>query len=132
MKEIIYIVTNGSYSDYRIVAVYDNNEMAQQHANSLPDAQVEEYEINQFADKLKQGLFAFEITMQKDGTVIYVHKKGFELDDWDNTPSIYCRDGDCQLSYPCYAKSEEHATKIANEKRLQLIAADKWIEGEIS
>jgi hypothetical protein len=50
MSEAVYVVTQGAYSDYRIVAVFDNQATAERHAANLSTdaydtAEVETYTI---------------------------------------------------------------------------------------
>lgn len=132
----IYIVTEGTYSEYHIEAVCSTKELAEQIVASMPeymrvDARVEEYELDALADCMKQGLRRYWIKMERDGTVS-------ECDlDWPHKGEtsaeiVYYRwngtfvEKNPFLSVFCLAKDEAHAIKIANEKRAEIIAMNQW------
>ncbi len=123
----IYVVTEGSYSDYHIVGVYDNKELAEQFLKNIDevkkynDMQIEEYELNQNSDKIKQGLMLYSVQMERDGT-----GDSFLYSNGDESP-LQLNEFYPKRLYGCiWAHNEEHAIKIANEKRAQLIALNQW------
>lgn len=134
----IYVVTSGSYSDYHIVAVYDNKELAEKHKDLLRDGNdVEEYVLNEDADLAQRGLKEFNVRMLRDGEVEMASQwdigRGEEECNLEDDEQYYWKNGEkiVTASYKvlrvkCFAKDKQHAIKIANEKRIQLIAANQW------
>lgn len=123
----VYIVTTGRYSDYSIIAVFDSMELAQAFIDSNDFGSdindIEEYELNPNKTDLAAGRKGFEIEMNKDGTTIccnmnrsYSHKPN----------NIYFRFN--LMCLDCYADDDQHAIKIANEKRVQILALNRWGE----
>lgn len=127
MGKTIYVVTAGVYSDYSIYGVYDDQEVAQKISDAISadwaEARVEEYELNEYADKVKQGLSMYAVQMDVDGNALSIEKLAYTDETFVNEAR---REGATVLFARVYAKSEEHAIKIVNERRLQLIASNQW------
>ncbi|MCK9597570.1 MAG: hypothetical protein M0R06_00940 [Sphaerochaeta sp.] len=132
---IIYVVTRGRYSDYTIEAVYDDKELAEELVrlrNDLQDAdcQVEEYELNALADKIKQGLLLWRVVMLKNGDTDWVHEAaGYYPEILVSIPKLSARQPVAMLYATVWAKDKEHAVKIVNEKRARIIALGLWKDG---
>jgi hypothetical protein len=120
----VYVVTHGSYSDYAIDAVFDNKTDADEYAAQI-NSDVEEWDLNpEFL--YENGSRAYNVMINRDGdsevryggygTNRFSYRKGMELgkNDFIADFTIRCR-GD-----------EKHAVKIANERRLMLIASGDW------
>lgn len=106
----IYIVTDGEYSSYHIVAVYDEShkETAEAHAKVI-DGELEEWELNA-PIAISNGRAPYVVTYRHEDNDY--HAMGFP-DGWsDNIDKI--RDG-VWLIY-VYAESPQHAAKIAMER----------------
>ena len=126
----VYIVTHGQYSDYHIVAVYDNKKAANNHAfnisNMWNDGRVEEYEINNTCEKMRPRWSGI---MYKDGHVEHSGK-----DSHEDKPYIrFCAEDRSRytthkayMTYSIETETEEKAVKIINEKRAILIASGYW------
>jgi len=127
----IYVVTSGSYSDYGIDAIFDTKELAQAFIDSFSKGgfndfnDIDKWELNPNEAELKAHRKAFNLRMNKEGNIqsveqsnsAYSHKNGLGISftinaDWMN---VYC-----------YADDETHAIKIANEKRTQILALNRW------
>jgi hypothetical protein len=122
----VYVVTSGSYSDYGIVGVFDNAELAQLTASNIRGSnEVEVYELNPDADKYLAGLRMFVVLIAKDGTV-----KECELKFGETRFLKYGYasnlDEDWLLETEVWAKDAEHAIKVANERRSYLLAENLW------
>lgn len=123
----IYIVTEGSYSDYHIVGTFSTKEKAEEHSllvlgeeRQFYDAKVEEWDIDEIVDHPK-GMFFYNVVMTKDGKTQECKNVGCE---YKNTDAPY---GDnANFSFYMWARDEKHAIKIANERRTQLIALNQW------
>jgi hypothetical protein len=155
----IYIVTEGSYSDYHICAVYDTKEAAEYHAKHLlgrwrNDAGVEEYELNPHRQTIADRLKPFMVEMGRDGTTYRVQhaavddvvgaKDCFSLSSGLYVERVHEASG-CWLTndewrslaeqlpvtgtFHVLAMDEQHAVKIANERRARVIAENGWPEG---
>lgn len=121
----IYVLTSGSYSDYRVDGVYSTREMAQAVIDRGWGGEIEEYELDELADFLEKGLNCYWVEMQRNGDsevrASYPNNDGYEeLSLWAYEPREY------RLCMRIVAKDEQHAVKIANERRMQLIASGEW------
>lgn len=119
----IYVCTSGSYSDYSIRGVFDNEELAKDFCSKF-GCNIEEYTLNPFAKQLRKGYDPFFVHMTKEGDTVQIHREdsayGFENDfnyGFDVNKNMYVH---------CFASSAQHAIKIANERRVALIANDQW------
>ena len=127
----IYVVTSGSYSDYGIDAIFDTKELAQAFIDSFRQGgfngfnDIDKWDLNPNESELKAHRKAFNLRMNKEGNIqsvensnsAYGHKEGLNISftinaEWMN---VYC-----------YADDEAHAIKIANEKRTQILALNRW------
>ena len=133
----VYLVSAGSYSDYSILAAYDNISDAQafvafhnEHGYSIvhDDARIETYLLNPYRERVKRNLPAWIVFMGRSGeSEVYQHDP---TDDESMDLFQQCAGsplaGQTRLRLITAAKDKEHAVKIANEKRTQLIASGKW------
>lgn len=117
MPTTVYVVTRGSYSDYGIVGIYSTRELAQAFMNASKPVNyddyndIEEYELDQFKSKIEQGLICYWTVMQRDGSNATAKRWHVHNDFRYYPPSN-------QFSGTVWAKDEEHAIKIANERRI--------------
>lgn len=138
----VYAIENGEYSDYHIVGVFSTRENAEYACQHLRDGgQVVEWELDPHIDDLHAGYVPFLVQMLKDGTVERTEQKEresftFSNEDifgvkgiWRRTEAPAYRGDpnvqDCLLLH-IWAKDLQHAIKICNEKRAQLIANGDW------
>ena len=128
--QAVFLVTRGDYSDYRVCAVFTDEELAKKYidsfqGNSYEEFRIENYQLNPFSFELKNDYKPFFLRMKRDGecTEIYVKDSsyGFEDEDIDIGFDIHKN-----MYISIFAKDETHAIKIANEKRVQLIAQNRW------
>ncbi len=134
----IYVITSGDYSDYRIIGVYDDLEIAQKIENSMEGARdnyrLESYELNQLQDKWDSGRKPFEVEMVRSGDSKVRISEDFtnmvELVLVDPGKQVFSNPVDTEkyLIGDVWAKDEQHAVKIVNEKRSLLIASGEWDE----
>ena len=132
---VIYVVTQGCYSDYRIVSVWSDKAEAERAVATIgPEsddkydgARVEEYELN-------TGVYIpqFVGAMNANGDV---ERMEIDEDCWfGKTQLVFSgTKKTTQLQFAIRAKTPKHAVKRVNEIRAQLIATDKWeeIEGRL-
>jgi hypothetical protein len=125
---IIYIVSDGSYSDYEIEGIYSTREKAEE-AKVLfnADNDIEEREVDAIPAH-PVGLLPWTIQVNADGSVLDSYRRGpgdphpcwMPTQHWDGGLGRPC------VSFFVWARDGEHATKIANDKRRQLIAENLW------
>ena len=116
--------------NYGIDAIFDTKELAQAFINSFNDKyndfnDIEEYGLNPSELDLKANRKAFNLVMDKDGNLqriehsysAYSHKYGLEI-SFTNKKDF--------MNVNCFADDEKHAVKIANEKRTEILALNRW------
>ena len=136
----VYVLTEGSYSDYGIEGVFATKEGAEAYIRRFPglhrDYDIEEYELDYLAncdeaanaEKILNGRSRYCVTMRMDGTVLSVDDITSTDTDEVNSFDLY-RDTDRETGEISqyirgyfYANDKEHAVKILNEKRALVIA----------
>lgn len=137
----IYVVTQGSYSDYSIVAVFFDYELAEGVAKAYSDShdvcKIEIYHLNPLCDEVSRNRLPFNITMYRDGdgwaNIILpenfnpdISEMKLEFGEWWHSIADDRKRRGYRLLGLVYAMDEEHAVKIANERRAMLIANDQW------
>ena len=127
----IYIITDGSYSDYHIVTVFSTRELAEKFIALYPDMNddnIEEYELDKFETQLKDGLLLYNVSMYRDGETRNVDM-GTMDNDTDTQKNTMFREWNTVtwfMSCNMFATDEQHAVKIANERRTAFIASGEW------
>ena len=115
----VYVVTSGSYSDYRIEAIFENKEDAEALANVLSDGNgVDEWEANK-----QKVVPLWSIWMEKNGDLAedYVSPSA----NTGSKEDIYCYDDD-SIHFEILADTLERAIKVANERGAIIIAQGFW------
>jgi len=129
----VYIVTQGCYSDYHIVAVFSNKEIAEKYAKKINSewdpADVEEWGVDAWVEEIQKGYDAWEVRMKENGEAI-VDKIDYAKYEWRKEPFVTETDYDGEKFYIvyCLAKSKEHAIKIASERITMYKARKAGIE----
>ncbi len=115
---MVYIVSDGSYSDYHILGIYDTAEKAASAREIYnADNDVQEMELN-FVPESPPGLVSWHVNIQKDGCTAKACRRG-PLDPGEGEPLF---DVNQIMTIAVWAKDETHAIKVANEKRIQALA----------
>lgn len=123
----VFLVTEGSYSDYRVVAVCSTLEKANRAKElTSSDNDIEEIELDLVTNTVPEGYQPYYVTMAWDGAVFNVYPTQLHrfplhvpyLAHHPTTPVHYV--------FPVIARDEVAAIKITNEKRAQLIANNLW------
>lgn len=130
MAKTIYAVTSGSYSSYRVVALFSTREKAEDYKATVLkdeyDSGIEEYQLDpDTTDLLRRGYSVWRVTMLRDGSTERVDRSDNGSYDVQDAPSFRIWDRTV-LAASVWAKSEKAAVKIANEKRAQMIANGEW------
>lgn len=133
-RATVYIVTEGSYSDYHIIAVFDSAKKAQDFIDAyVPGGEIEKFELNPCELELREGWKYYCVEMERDGSA-HVRTDGaldYIKEAMQNESNLVLRHSGnnvfrTALETYCLAKDEQHAIKIANERRAQLIASGEW------
>lgn len=133
----IYVVTDGCYSDFHVEGIFDDKAVADalvEHLNGHDkdgDSYVTEYVLNERAPEIREKRFQFYVSMQRDGTSYVSPEFNYNDDPLHMKHSPFPTDKSC-LAGIVYASSKEHAVKIVNERRTQLIAQNEWDAQTIS
>lgn len=138
MNKYIWVIEDGEYSDYHVVGVFSSRKNAE-----LIQAQVggtiEKWPLDPAVRELSQGYRVFLGEMLYDGTIermvehtisqssIYSTGKD-RLYVWYRSQALFYQGKGVQdcLHGTVLAKDRQHAIKIFNEKRTQLIALGQW------
>jgi hypothetical protein len=121
MEKIIYAVSSGCYSDYRIDAIFDNKELAQKFIDTFDSREfneIEEYDINPNEYELKNNYSVYFVRMDRNGNSIEIEKRDSTYDCFNDNCG-YCVKGNMYTTV--WAKDEKHAIKITNERRINEI-----------
>ena len=135
----VYVIQKGHWSDKRVVAVATSQELADKaaalYATSLEGISTLVMETDSFVD-LPVGLRPYSFRMDKQGVTGWI--SSYQIEDVELDSEWWKRGFVVVDSYLTYhkdkfvfefyvwAEDEEHAVKIANEKRTVLIATGEW------
>lgn len=123
-SQIIYLVMAGEYSDRHVIAVCSTREKAE----AVVKAETTQYETPDIVPwemdetpTLPPGYKAFWVRMDHEGNtsrVMETNSYAAELPPRENSSSFRC--------FEVKATDVAHAIKVANEKRIQMIARGDW------
>lgn len=129
MDNVIWAVSEGDYSDYRVLGVFTSKEKAEEYAKTDIYSRVENFPIDPVPDEkildiVKSGDKIFMIHMQFNGDagghqINYTAEYGYDSvfnPSWDPD----------RLSGAIRARDLESAIKIMNEYRIRYIAEKDW------
>lgn len=127
-KKTIFIVTSGEYSNYSIDAVFSQKPDAEAYCkqpgwSQYGPPEIEEWEMDALVKPIRAGYVNYFIRMAQNGDV---------LDTWTRPAGqqvlgrTYGFDIHKNLIMEIDTKSQEHAVKIANDIRRQIIAEGTW------
>jgi hypothetical protein len=143
MKEI-YLVTQGSYSDYGVRGVFTDKDLATEYAAQITTKyDVADVETRPIMTELIApiGYRGYSIKMDVDGNTDEVENGEVGRDTDENSyadcdfvldsPDKWTGNGKYIISghynfFICTDKGVEGAIKIANERRIRMISENKW------
>lgn len=139
MKKV-YVVTAGSYSDYRIVAIFSTPKASEEFKRAVPDGEyndTEEFELDPpVVSLLERGYSIWRVHMLIDGNTELVRREETDISNidtkghwiWRRTlaPIYFGKGIPDILIAMVWAKTEKQAVKITNERRVQMIASGEW------
>jgi hypothetical protein len=112
-----YVVSTGTYSDYRVVAVFDSRQEAENYTATYGGT-VEAYPRNPVVPPAPAGLQRYLIAIYSDRVVVHDRSES-GVAGTPNLEGTYiekCTVQGCWCAY-VWAKDESHAAKIGNELR---------------
>ena len=116
---IIYVVTSGDYSDYMINAVYSDKDKADEYRKNFKCDDVKEYELNPSPIPLR----FIQVDMKDNGDVCGIRH---EISDENISGILWYIKSRNMFSWNVQTTDEERAIKVANEKRIQILANNCW------
>ena len=120
----VYVVTKGDYSDYHIVGVYSSKELADLAHKNLNADDIETWKLDEHMGE-KGGLLLYNVIMDRHGNTKGLSRQS-NLEEPQHDWYPYYGADQYQMVFPVWAKDASHAVKIANERRIQLIASGTW------
>lgn len=132
----VWAIEQGEYSDYHVVGVFTSAVDAELVVDTIGgDSTIAEWPLNPAVADIRAGRKPFWVLMLRDGTVesvrptepndhelagrAWIHRRS-------SAPAFQGTGLPDALQVTAWATDEQHAVKIANEKRLQMIASGEW------
>jgi hypothetical protein len=111
----IWIVTQGEYSGYRIMAVFESEDQAKEFINGTDAAEIEEWDTGIPEGGIFRDVYGAQVSV-KTGDVDWVGSSvQVRSDNWSE--SYITRSSDQRVAVGHSAVSPDHALKIAVEAR---------------
>jgi hypothetical protein len=123
----VYACESGDYSDYRVDALFSLRKDAARYAK-LHHCEVVRRQLDPDLEQYRKGLNCYWVIMEREGRTRLIEiVKHYEVDKSNRyqDKSHPERNRDEWIFY-VWAKDKQHAAKIANERRTQLIALNRW------
>ncbi len=113
MGDKVWLVRAGCYSDQWIVGAFSTEQKADEYAEAYngqnrDDAYVDEYELD--TEFIPEGLKGWEVALSSGGDVLSIERR-------EKLVRSCVRITAAGMFVECFARDEEHAKKIATEKR---------------
>ena len=138
----IWVIEQGTYSDYHVVGVFSSEEHAKLVMDTIASGEHEwekvsiaEWPLDPGVAELHSGLTLWQIEMLRDGTVQLCVQTDVSQRQVSTTLELaqrWVRASRAQagsvdyLEGVVWAYDQQHAIKIFNERRAQLIAEGRW------
>lgn len=121
----LFMVADGDYSDYHVCGIYTTMKKAEEAKEYYAaDYGIQEIEADAIPDHPK-GMLLYEVDMEINGYVQDTRRRDCSDKPHFGAQKDYYLSDDYGV-FIMWAKDEQHAVKIANEKRAQLIANNEW------
>jgi len=133
-KRTVWLVTDGDYSDFRIIGVCSTKVLAERaRALTRADKQVEPWEIDAIPNAVPEGYCVWRICMDADGNLKDPPFREFDFMAPLRPPRCFTEIlGPGMLKtwgdFLIVARTAKQAVKSANEKRIRMIANYEWQE----
>ena len=137
----IWVIEDGSYSDYRVVGVFSTREAAEvvhkalKGDSSYYSGEINEWPLNPAVAELNAGMSQWLVHMLKNGDTERVEKLEMarydiqgEVRVWERTqaPAYRGKGVPDIINATVWATDKDHALKIVNEHRLRMIASGEF------
>ena len=126
MQKYVWVIEDGTYSDYHVVGIYSSKENAEL-ANNLCSGEIRRFDLDPMMNEINSGMSRYLVIMYKDGNSEKVQESDL-LFDFENKEEFYFPKSNENRSLRAYvwAKDEEHALKIADERRIRMLTSGEW------
>jgi hypothetical protein len=124
----VYAVARGEYSDYRIVAIYSTRALAEAVVaeingsdNAYDKADIEVFALDEAKSEIEQGYHHYFVRLSEGGDFQECRRdppSGF-------IDTLVGRDIHKGYYTHCWAEHDEHAIKIAKDRRAQAVALNQ-------
>lgn len=136
----IYAVSQGIYSDYRVVALFSTESDAklfmERHQYEYADwNDIETYVLDAGVPKIRKGFSHYFVQMEADGSSRHAEPQPSSLNakpDPEFRSSIGTVVKQPWFNWYGWAKNQQHALKSANEHRIKLLAQRTTVREEAS
>lgn len=134
----VWVIEQGTYSDYRVVGVFSDKASAQLIADKInkPDedgysseqATLAEWPLNPAVDELNAGMHQYNVLMLANGDVEYCQCEHNLVSGAVRICRLALRGKGIKdvLNATVWATDDKHAIKIVNEHRARLIASGEF------
>lgn len=133
----VYLVSDGDYSDYCVLGVFSTLALAEEYKsmrNAMND--IAEYELDPMPiNKPPPGMWLYRVVMERTGELgkygdyknaATIEPYRLDCEEEEREDCLWGSDPKGPMEFYMFARDEKHAVKIANERRLQLLALDRW------
>lgn len=132
-QRMVYVVTSGEYSDYRIEKIFTNAKRAEGYAVLLSgacygEARVEPCPLNKSNILFNPKIKCFEVGFTPAGEFVNARLKGLRKRDLNEIREQSSPWKGAQYYIDVLAREENHAAKIAKDKLMQFFAQKKEAE----
>lgn len=130
----VYIVIDGSYDENRVEAVFATPGEAEEYRELInPETEIEEWNVGKQYTRLDKGLGFYEVEINPNETNVRKLNPFNENGGLQNEHVIFTnwRIGGLLVGswwFTLYARSEEHAVKIASERKAMLIESGRAMD----
>ena len=133
--EKVFIVTEGEYSDYHICAVFSDAEIAEKFrklyfGKHRDSSKVEPWTVDELCEFMAQGLYSFAVGIERDGDIVFCLRMGASYRKSEDPGDEFLLSGSLTgerfLRCIVGARDEEHAVKIASERRTRVLVEGRW------
>ena len=122
----IYLVTDGSYSDYKVLCACSALSNAERAKEAYcADNDIQEMELDGIPET-PPGLLPYLVLMQKDGSILSAGREAYDEDTNNRIGKPYATYGIDRAYITVWARDADHAIKIVGDKRTQMLAEDSW------
>ena len=122
----VYVVTSGSYSDYRIEEIFSKKKDAEALASILSDSNgIDEWEVNK-----QRVMPLWTVCLKRDGDLDEDYGSPTAAIGTKETIWTYKDEGGDSCQFHILADTLKRAIKVANERRVIILSQNLWGHNE--